>query len=870
MSDTEQPTEQPTEQSTEQAAEKVLEIPALALVAMVGISGSGKSTFARTHFAPTEVLSSDVFRGLVADNENDQSATKDAFDALHHLAGIRLRRGRLTVVDATNVQPASRKSLVALAREHDVLPIAIVLDLPRKVCHARNKGRPDRAFGPHVLRHQRSQLRRDLRNLRREGFRRVFVLRSPEEVAAVRIERVPLWNDKRALSGPFDIIGDVHGCRAELEALIERLGWIRQDGPNGPTARHPEGRTLVFVGDLVDRGPDTPGVLRLVMNLVADGRALCVAGNHEVKLGKWLDGKNVKETHGLPESIAQFEALPDEVRDAFKAEARAFIDARISHYVLDHGALVVAHAGLSERLQGRASGRVRRFALYGETTGETDAFGLPVRYDWARDYRGRATVVYGHTPVPEAVWVNNTICLDTGCVFGGALTALRYPERELVQVDAEREHYAPVRPLAPPPTAEEQRPAHLIDFADVGGRQLVATRFGRTVTLPEGHAAAALEAMSRFALDPRWLIYLPPTMSPTRTSARPDLLEHPDEAFGYFRGKGVERVVCQEKHMGSRAVVVVARTPAAAARRFGVDEGPLGVVYTRTGRAFFRDAALEAALLTRLRDAATTAGLWDALETDWLCLDCELMPWSLKAEDLLRNQYAAVGAAGVAVLTAATAALEAARDRGTEALIERFGARRRQVEDYVDAYRRYCWTASSVEDLALAPFHLLASEGRVHTDRDHIWHMETLAGLCAADPAVLRPTPWRVVELADDAAVAAAVDWWTERTEAGSEGMVIKPLDWLARTGDRLVQPALKCRGREYLRIIYGPEYTTPAYLERLRARSVKRKRSLAEREFMLGLEGLHRFVEGEALYRVHQCVFGVLALEAEPVDPRL
>ncbi len=851
------------------AEPRSVEIPELCLVVLIGVSGSGKSTFAAQHFAPTEILSSDVCRGWVSDDQNDQSATKDAFDVLHYVAATRLRRGRLTVVDATNVQVESRRSLVKLAREHDVLPVAIVLDLPLKVCKARTAARTDRHFGGHVVAQQRSQLRRNIRGLKREGFRRVISLRSEAEVAALTLERRPLWNDKRALSGPFDIIGDIHGCRSELESMLDALGWQRAMGPNGPTASHPDGRTLVFLGDLVDRGPDSPGVLRWVMNLVADGVALCVPGNHEMKLKKWLDGRNVKLTHGLAETVEQLaEASDDE-----KAAIERFIRERVSHYVLDGGRLVVAHAGLTQRLQGRASSRVRQFALYGETTGETDDFGLPVRYDWAKNYRGGAMVVYGHTPVPEPVWVNNTICLDTGCVFGGALTALRYPERELVQVPAEREHYAPVRPLVVEPTIED-RQGPVLDYADVAGRQVVETRYGRTITLPADHAAAALEVMSRFALDPRWLIYLPPTMSPSATSQREGLLEHPDEAFGYFRAQKVATVICQEKHMGSRAVVVIARSPAAAAARFGVPEGPRGVVYTRTGRAFFRDGALEAAFLERLGDAVTSAGLWQTLETDWLCLDCELMPWSLKAESLLKSQYAAVGSAALAGLDAAVSALEAAAARTGEtdaaALRDRFTARRDHIGRYVDAYRAYCWRAESVDDLKLAPFHLLAAEGRTFFDRDHRWHMETLATLCAADEGLLRATPHRVVDLADEAAVAAAVEWWQARTADGGEGMVIKPLEWLARKGSRLVQPALKCRGRDYLRIIYGPEYLEPEHLSRLRSRGLKRKRSLAEREFLLGLEGLERFAAGEPLYRVHQCVFGVMALEAEPVDPRL
>ena len=409
-------------------------IPELSLVVLIGPSGCGKSTFARKHFKPTEVLSSDFCRALVSDDENNQAATKDAFEILHFIAAKRLAAGKLTVVDATNVQPEARKPLVALAREYHVLPVAIVLNPPTRVCEDRNRLRSDRNFGPHVIRQQTQQLRRSIRNLKREGFRHIFEFSSPEEIDAVIIQREKLWNDRKDEHGPFDIIGDVHGCYDELHALLTELGYAINSGYE---ARHPEGRKAVFLGDLVDRGPKIPEVLKLVMRMTQSGQALAVPGNHDTKLMRKLRGRDVQITHGLAESLQQLENEPPE----FKENVASFIDSLVSHYVLDDGRLVVAHAGLKEKLQGRGSGKVRDFALYGETTGETDEFGLPVRYNWAAEYRGRAIVVYGHTPVPEPEWLNGTICIDTGCVFGGKLTALRYPEKELVSVPALQTYY---------------------------------------------------------------------------------------------------------------------------------------------------------------------------------------------------------------------------------------------------------------------------------------------------------------------------------------------------------------------------------------------------------------------------------------------
>ncbi|MFJ8691580.1 polynucleotide kinase-phosphatase [Streptomyces roseolilacinus] len=847
---------------TEPAAARARRLPVtdLSLVVLVGATGSGKSTFARRHFKPTEVVSSDFCRGLVSDDENDQSASRDAFDVLHYIAGKRLAAGRLTVVDATNVQPEARRRLVRLAREHDVLPIAVVLDVPEEVCAARNAARPDRADMPrHVIRRHRSELRRSLRGLEREGFRKVHVLRGVEEVEAAEVVLEKRYNDLRHLTGPFDIVGDVHGCAAELEALLAKLGYV--DG------RHPGGRTAVFVGDLVDRGPDSPGVLRRVMGMVESGDALCVPGNHENKLGRWLSGRNVRHTHGLAETIEQLEREDD----AFRQRVREFVDGLVSHYVLDGGRLVVCHAGLPEKYHGRTSGRVRSHALYGDTTGETDEFGLPVRYPWAEDYRGRATVVYGHTPVPDTSWVNNTICLDTGVVFGGKLTALRWPERELVDVPAERVWYEPARPLVTDvPGGHQGRP---LDLADVHGRRVVETRYAGNVGVREENAAAALEVMSRFAVDPRLVPYLPPTMAPTATSGLDGYLEHPAEAFAGYAADGVARVLCEEKHMGSRAVVLVCRNAAAARERFGV-EGPTGSLYTRTGRPFLTDGAMTEAVLDRVRAAVTAAGLWDALDTDWLLLDAELMPWSLKAGGLLRSQYAAVGAAAGASLPGAIAALESAAARGVDVSgpLERTRGRAVDAAAFTDAYRRYCWPTDGLEGVRLAPFQVLAARGRSLAGLPHDEQLALVDRLVAADTTGLLHTTRRlVVDTGDEASVRAGVDWWLELTGRGGEGMVVKPLQALARDGrGRLVQPGVKCRGREYLRIVYGPEYTRPENLRRLRSRSLGHKRSLALREYALGLEALDRLAAGEPLWRVHEPVFAVLALESEPVDPRL
>lgn len=852
-----------------------IEIPEFALVALIGATSGGKSTFAKKHFLPTEILSSDFFRGMVSDDENNQKVSREAFDLLFYAANKRLDLMRTTVIDATNVQAAARKQIIDLAREQNVHSVAIVLNIPERELLARNASRPDRGYPEHVIRKHTSDLRRGIKNLKREGFRFVYILNSQQEIDDVEIVRTKMWNNKKEEHGPFDVIGDVHGCFDELVMLLKKLGYEENTEAG---MLHPDGRKPVFLGDLCDRGPKNVEVLRLVMKMVKSGNALAVPGNHDVKLVKYLLGKNVQLTHGLNKTVEEL-GKEDE---SFRNNVKEFLDGLVSHYVLDDGKLVVSHAGLKEEYIGRGSMKVRDFCLYGEATGEIDEYGLPVRLNWASDYRGKATVIYGHIPQLEVQTMNGTCCIDTGCVFGGKLTAYRYPERELVDVDALAQYYAPVKPLSPTQAATDD----MLTVGDVRGRLYLNTELMPSITVQENNAAAALEIMSRFAADPHWLIYLPPTMSPCETSPIDNYLEHPLEAFAYYRNRGVQNVVCEKKHMGSRAVIVLCHTKETAGKRFGVNDGSKGIIYTRTGRHFFDDADIESEVLSRLDKVLTKTNFWSDFATDWVCLDTELMPWSEKAQTLLSRQYAPVGRAGRESIAAAISALEETCKRPNRPfevdvltsgqnvdpieLLERYKEKQQSIDGYIDAYREYCWKVSSVDDLKIAPFHLLACEGNVFSREKHVWHMDKIKQYCTGIDPVFMATEYICVDTADVSSVASGVDWWMKLTGSGGEGMVVKPETFVARRQTEILQPAVKCRGPEYLRIIYGPEYLMPEHLTRLKKRSLSGKRSLAIREFSLGMESLTRFVNKEPLYRVHECVFGVLAFESEPVDPRL
>lgn len=855
-----------------------IQIPELSLVLLVGASGAGKSTFAQKHFEKYEVVSSDICRGIVSNTETNQSATKEAFDLLFYIVRQRLKSGLLTVVDATNVQPDARKKLLKIAKEQHVFAVAIVLDMSQNLCEKRNQDREDRNFGTHVIRYQRQNLKRSFRAMRKEGFKDIFTLKSMEEVESVTaISRKKLYSNKKDIKGSFDIIGDIHGCYLETVELLQKLGYtiqkVEDNGKNyGLEVTHPEGRKVIFLGDLVDRGPDSPSVLRLVMSMVNQESAFCVVGNHDIKLQRKLKGKNVNLNHGLEETMQQLE----KETPAFLYEVKEFLYTLTSHYVFDEGKLVVAHAGLREEMHGRTSGAVRSFCMYGETTGETDEFGLPVRHDWASEYRGKAKVVYGHTPVLEAEWLNRTIDIDTGCVFGGKLTALRYPEEELVAVSAHKEYCQPAKPMdydAKKALSQQQENDDILHIEDVTGKRIIQTRLRNNLTIKEENAIPALEVMSRFTVNPKWLIYLPPTMSPCETSTLPEYLEYPEQAINYYQQKGIEKVVLEEKHMGSRAVLIICKNKETVQKRFGILEDEIGICYTRTGRNFFTDTSLEKQFLESVQKALTESGFWEKHQTDWVCLDAELMPWSAKAQALLKDQYASAGASAKNALTATEAILQQAKQRGVEGVtevLEKVSYKKTAVSKYVDAYRNYCWEVKSVEDYKLAPFHILATEGAVHTDKNHEWHLQNIEEIYQADPQLFQKTVYKVIDTTNPESIQKATDWWLSLTEKGGEGMVVKPYDFIVQQKGYLVQPAIKCRGKEYLRIIYGPEYDMPSHLKRLKVRKLNKKQSLASREFALGVESLERFVRKEPLRRVHESVFGVMALESEEVDPRL
>lgn len=414
-------------------SETTLTLPPLALVILCGGSGSGKSTWARKHFASSQIVASDNCREAILDDAANQSANDDVFALFHQLIEFRLKHRRFTVADSTALKPKARAGLLALAQKWKVPTIVIAFDVPLDEAKRRDARRERRNVGERVVERHRQQFEQALVELKKEKSLTALHVLTPEQMDLVAVERLKAPTDGMQ----FDVIGDVHGCLEELHELFAKLGY--ETGEDG-LPRHPEGRMPVFVGDLADRGPDSPGALRLCVDLVAAQAGLFVPGNHDAKLFRMLHGNNVKKTHGLDLTDEQLNALPEAERERLITDILAFLEPQPVYLILDSARLVVAHAGIKEEHIGRYDDTVVRFTRFGDVAGFEEN-GMPIRRDWAQEYSGSALIAYGHTPQTEIKFVNNTVNLDGGCVFGGFLAAMRYPEREIVTVPA-RQVYA--------------------------------------------------------------------------------------------------------------------------------------------------------------------------------------------------------------------------------------------------------------------------------------------------------------------------------------------------------------------------------------------------------------------------------------------
>ncbi|HEX2900398.1 MAG TPA: polynucleotide kinase-phosphatase, partial [Bacteroidia bacterium] len=646
-----------------------IKLPDFVLVLLVGPSGSGKSHFAETHFPAAEVIAQRQFEAMLSDDGSDEALHEETLKLMHQAIELRLKYKKACVVDAPLLTQDSRKELRRLSKKYHCKAVAIVFQIPAQVCITRNAKRSDGDPGAQLVRSQMGKMERIGKDLEEEGFKSQFLIGPEQDASSIFLTRSRMRSDRRQDRGPFDIIGDVHGCFEELMALLTEIGYAvavtgsrLEAGPNFQVTP-PPGRKLIFVGDLCDRGPDSPRVLRLVMDMVKAGTAYCVPGNHDDKLLRMLNGNKVQLRHGLEKTMAQLEG----VDPLFLEEVKEFITRLSSHLEFDGGALVVAHAGLKLPMHGRSSGEVHAFCLYGETTGETDEFGLPVRHNWAGEYEGKALVVYGHTPVPEPIWQKNTVNIDTGCVFGGMLTALSYPERQIVSVKPKEMYCQPLRPLhwnSIMATASKVDDSLSVDL--VGARALVSTRHGYHLSLQEPQVVAVMQMLATEAVAPKWLIYLPPTVSPPTSASLPGLLEHPVQAFDYYRKKSLVQVAAWACPIGTKVVLVICKNETVAKKRFDLEGAGQGSIHTRTGRPFFKDREAEQHLLQKLAKGMEVADVWETFKTDWICVEAIFSPVSKIAPDFVPKVHGKVAATGKNALHKAAKKLAQAQARGLD------------------------------------------------------------------------------------------------------------------------------------------------------------------------------------------------------------
>ncbi|WP_059173540.1 polynucleotide kinase-phosphatase [Bacillus sp. FJAT-27445] len=859
-------------------------VPHSGIVLLIGPSNSGKSTLLQQwidekSIKASEVVSSDEFRILVSDtefidwrdrpkNEADSlfdeynNISREAFAMMDSLIEARCRLNKLTFIDATNLQPDDRQRYITLAKKHHVPILAVILDIPEKVLFERDEKR-NNPRGKRRIKQQYQVFNKQKRFIKKEGYTAVYTIKETDEAELIRRSN-PLFID---VGAGIDVIGDIHGCYEEMLELLHNLGY--EQNSEGLYI-HPEGRKFLSIGDVMSRGPESLKTMLFFVRHAEQGLSLMIDSNHGWKIARWLEGRKVSLGHGdekVAQEIEDYEAqYGPERANELKGMLKDFLLKAPSHYVVTKNGvpmLVCAHAGIKDEFIGKQSREVSDFCRYGDTAGFNED-GKPIRKDWFVHHKSSVTIIWGHDPKPQPLIVNNTINIDQGAVFGGRLTAYRYPEEKFFFVKAKRDYSGmPDNPLL---EWERNRfnPPNIGKF--INGYSVITEELDE-VRVYEDIVKPAIDTVSHYTVPIEQLIYIPPTMSPTPVpSSLENYLEHPEEAIGYYRNHGITRLVAEKKHMGSRGILFLFKDEESALKYTGMKT--LGTIYTRTGRRFF-DRETEAEIVRNLNNDLCATGYFTKYETDFVLLDAEIMPWNLKAKELIQNQYAHVAEAALLDRKTLAEKLAAATVSNTavEPWLEEYRLKLANATAFKEVFQHYCWDVDTIKKIRIAPFHVLAHSTQAFFDRPHTWHME-MNRVFAELSDLFVETEFKIID--DEASEAEAIQWWTEMTEAGNEGIVIKPESFVPKADGKLIQPAIKVRGRKYLGIIYGMDYLLPANLERLKKRTTGKKQKLALKEFALGLEGIKRFVAGESIERVHECVLATLAMESDPVDPRL
>ena len=846
------------------------EIFEFSLVMLLGPAGVGQTDFTQAHFSNYECLSPAAFQKMITAIDAD-GVSEEAYELLLKVLELRLKHRQLTCLNAPFLSSSEFGAIKKLAKKYHCRLVAVTFEKPLEDCLTANASNEKNPLPEHVIRIQHQKLSERVSYLGQEGFRQILRLKNDADIAEAQIIRKKLRCDLQEENGPFDIIGDVHGCLEELLQLLAKLDYQIEKvaDPQDPwrpyKGSHPQGRRLLFVGDFCDRGPDSPGVFQLVMSLHQLGLALCVPGNHDDKLARKSSGRSVSMKHGIVETLEQLESYPKDFQDAIAK----FVKSLPSHLMLQNGELIVSHAGLKSSMHNRSSAEIHAFCIYGDTTGKKDEFGLPIRLNWAKNYNGTATIVYGHTPVPNAEWLNNTIDIDTGCVFGGKLTALRFPEKQLVEVPAIKEWVAPSRPLNWKPEAEvvvESDPA--MDMIMVGQQAGFSTRSGYVIRLEETAVQASLIHFTKYAVNPRWLLTLPTPYAPVSQAQTSGFLEHPAQVFEHYETNGVESLSVQFFESPIRVIMVVCKDEAAAFHRFGVGSEGVGRIYTAIGTPFFPSKRDEQDILRKMGFKFGEAGIWEKYDTKWMCLECEVRPFSKHAQTLVSSHFEEIQHAQKVQSDFMQRQLEEATESENLLNLKSHLAKEKTA---INSFRKAIESISGDEDqVQFVPLQLLATEGKANAKKDQNWHRAQCEGLANLLPNLLQMPKFIEIDLASESDRRTAIETWLAECEGKSMGAIIRPIASYVEGTTELLQAGMIVRSQQYLRMLYGPFFDTTENLQVLENIDLAPVRGTRLRQFAFAVEALDNFVEQKDWSITFQAIFAVIGLASGIADSRL
>ncbi|KPU45895.1 Bis(5'-nucleosyl)-tetraphosphatase PrpE [Oxobacter pfennigii] len=578
-----------------------IEIPATSLIVLCGIAGCGKSTFALKNFKDTEVVSSDRCRALVSDDEENMEVSKEAFELFYYIIKKRMNLKKLVVADSTAVSHEARRKLLDLAEDNNYYSILLAFDISTEIAIERNNLR-QRKVSRYVIEKQYAAFLKSLKSVENEGFDKVIVLNENDaddfkhEIVSYNIE-----TEDKAL---FDIISDVHGCCTELEMLLDKLGYRK----NGFKYSHPDGRKVVFAGDIVDRGPRTMDTIRTVINMVNSGNALYIPGNHCNKFYRYLKGSKVQIKNGLETTVKEYEKLEKSEAKKIKNDFLELYENSPLYLMLDNGNLVVAHAGIKEEMIGKLSKKIIDFVLYGDVTGEVDDKGLPIRGDWAANYYGKPMIVYGHTPVSKAVFVNNTINIDQGASMGGSLTALRYPEKGLVSVQSQGTYYRGGRQQK-----EMEREIKLDDYKE---SLSLRDRHDHKIKIDFAELRNTVDTLRAKEDIIKWIIYIPPILPSINNESLESQLQN---SMKYYKERSFDKVIIEPRFSSESIIMIICRDELCAAGYFKGDSPAMAYSIYR------EEIVLNDRVLMKLQADIKAKGYFEKYNTEFLVIEADVL-----------------------------------------------------------------------------------------------------------------------------------------------------------------------------------------------------------------------------------------------------